>query len=176
MNIQKIIGISGIAACLVSSSLFAGPPAGVGSAETSEGVCFDSVVVGPPGNHLAFLDGVHGVMNVELGRVKAVEANSANGTASFTCHGTIAPGDLIQGFDIVTGLPAEATAVETKDACVALAAFGLGHACRGNNNGAVILNAEFMGGSCNWGSRSTLDWTSVRTPSGKTMLSCHFSD
>ena len=165
-----------ISALLLSSSVYAEPPAGVGAAEMEEGPCFSQTVVGPPGNFVPILDGVHGVLYMQIGTGKYVEANSASGTAKVTCHGRVGRGDVVQGFDVVTGLPAEGTAAGTNNACDALDTFGLLGACRGNNNGAIIIDAEFQGGSCGWGGRETLDWTSIRTPSGKAMLSCHFSD
>jgi hypothetical protein len=115
-------------------------------------------------------------MLVQLGDAKAVDAKSANGTASFTCHGRNVVGGLISGTDVVTGVPVEGTLSTTRDACAALEGFGLGHACRGNNKGGIILNAEFRGEPCLFGERSTLDWNSVRAPSGEVMLSCHFSE
>ena len=151
-------------------------PTNVGSAERSEGPCFVQTIVGPPGDFVPILDGVHGVLLTNLGEGKFVDAKSAKGTAKLTCHGTNKQGVEIAGYNVVTGILTTGTPAGTKDACDALDTFGLIEACRGNNNGAVILDAEFDAGTCGWGERETLDWTSVRAPSGKSMLSCHFKD
>jgi hypothetical protein len=176
MNKFTIGAVSAISALIWSSFANSEPPSGVGSAEGSEGPCFSQTVVGPPGDFLPFLDGVHGVLYTQIGDGKYLDANSAEGTASMTCHGKTKPGEEIAGFDVAAQQPATGTPAGTKAACNALDTYGLIGACRGNNNGAVIVDAELQGGTCSWGDRETLDWTSVRTPSGKGMLSCHFKD
>jgi hypothetical protein len=66
--------------------------------------------------------------------------------------------------------------VPNADVCEALNAFGLGHGCRGNGTGAIIINAEFMGDDCNVNGMPTSDWNLVFSPNGGVMLSCHTRD
>jgi hypothetical protein len=165
-----------VLAFLFSSSVSSEPAVGIGAAEMENGPCYSQTIVGPPGNFLAFLDGVHGVMYNQIGTGKYVEANSAKGTAHVTCHGQIKSGAEVEGIDVVNGQPAVGVAVATKVACEALETYGLTGACRGNNNGAIIITSEFQAGTCGWGDKETLDWSSIRTPSGKARLSCYFKD
>jgi hypothetical protein len=170
----KTVGAASV--ILLTSTGWAETPVGVGSAVGSEGPCFSQIVVGPPGNFFPILDGVHGILFVQVSDGKFVEANSATGTAKLTCHGSFEQGQEEVGFDVVTGQPATGTNVGTRTACSALKTFGLTGACRGNGNGAIILNAETQGDSCVWNGLETLDWKTVFTPGGRNMTSCHFKD
>ena len=174
MNKIVIGSISVISTLIWSSLASSEPPSGVGVAEPSEGSCRARTVVGPPGDFLPGLDGVHGVISSRGGFAKRVVANSAEGTASFTCHWKSTDGEVVAGFDAFTELPATGTQVSNEEACAALEAFGLPGACKGN--GAMIINAEWDGSSCGFGERSTLDWTRVRAKNGQSLLSCRFKD
>jgi len=172
MNV--VIMVCGFA---LSSTVWADTPLGVGSADLTSGACIGQIIVGPPGDFVAVLDGVHGVLVVPLGDSKTVFTNSANGNRNLTCHGrTIGPGNVVAGIDAVTLLPAWGTTAARSDACSALVAFGLPSPCRGaGEKSAIILGPDFQDMPCNIDGVPTFNWKSVFSEGGY-MLSCHSKD
>ena len=170
----KLAGV--VCGLLLSLTAWSDAPPGVGSADVSTGACIGQIVVGPEGNFTPILDGVYGVMFIQLGDSQTVVSNSANGNRNLSCHGKGGPGDVVVGFDAVTGLPVSGTTATRSDACSALVTFGLPNPCRGKGaQSAIILGPEFDGSSCNINGVLTSNWKSVFNEGGY-RLSCHSKD
>ena len=103
-----------------------------------------------------------------------VDTNSEAGVISTTCHGTIGFGDpapegSVNLFAPGVPLPDDTTLATPGEAC---ALTGL---CPRGGRGALILTGADTGLTCNIG-LGTFDWTQVISPSGKTVISCHFRE
>jgi hypothetical protein len=174
MKIKTESTLGALALIALAQLSQAQPELNVGSADHLNGPCYGAIVVGPPGGFVPFLDGTHGVIFTQLGDGKLVYTNSKTGGRNLTCHGRIEfGGDDVAGLDIVTEDGVLGTPVGIEEACDALAAWGLDHACKGESRGAIILDADFNGGSCNVDGVTTDNWRSVYTRDGRVMLSCH---
>ena len=172
---KKTIGALGILGSFALSPLAqAEPELSVGSADHLNAPCYGAIVVGPPGGFVPFLDGTHGVIYTHLGEGKLVYTNSKTGGRNLTCHGNLEfGGDDVAGIDVVTQDGVLGTPVGIEEACDALAAWGLDHACKGESRGAILIDADFNGEPCNVDGVITYNWKSVYTRNGKLMLSCH---
>jgi hypothetical protein len=154
-------------------------PPNIGSADVETAECFTQLLVGPPGNFLAFLDGTHGVLYAKQGEGKVTYSNSKNGNRNLTCQGKRKVGDIVEGFD-VTGPPpgpgsAWGTAVSVEVACDALRTYGVGDAadaCRGKGKGAIIVNSLIDDQQCDIGGLFTDNWHVVYNNGGVSTLHC----
>jgi hypothetical protein len=173
----KLITMTGVACgVLLSLTAWSDAPPGVGSADVSTGACIGQVVVGPEGTFTPILDGVYGVMFIQLGDSQTVVSNSANGNRNLSCHGKVSPGDVVVGFDAVTLELVTGTVGERPDVCSALVTFGLPNVCRGKGEkSAIILGPEFNNGLCDINGVLTSNWKSVFNEGGYA-LSCHIKD
>jgi hypothetical protein len=167
----KLAGV--VCGLLLSLTAWSDAPPGVGSADVSTGACIGTVTVGPPGDFTPFLDGVIGVMYIQLGDSQTVVSNSANGNRNLSCHGKVLPGDVVVGIDIISGDIVSGTVTTRSDACSALVAFGLPNPCRGKGEkSAIVFGPEFNNGVCDIDGVLTSDWKSVFNEGGY-MLTCH---
>lgn len=105
-----------------------------------------------------------------------VDTNSEAGVMSVTCHGTIdfgypAPEGSENLFVPWVTLPDDTTLATPGEVC---ALTGL---CPHGGSGAMIITGADTGLPCNLGGVvDTFDWRQVVSPSGKTMITCHFRE
>ena len=103
-----------------------------------------------------------------------VDTNSEAGIITFTCRGTIdfgypAPVGSDNLFAPSVPLPVEATLATPEEGC---ALTGL---CPRGGRGAVIITGASTGLTCNLGGGLvTFDWRQVISPSGETVITCHY--
>jgi len=105
-----------------------------------------------------------------------VDTNSEAGVISSTCRGTIdfgypAPEGSDNVFAPWVALPDDTTLATPEEGC---ALTGL---CPRGGRGAVIITGADTGLPCNFGDGLyTYDWRQVVSPSGETVLKCHFRE
>ncbi len=108
-----------------------------------------------------------------------VDTNSETGIISFTCRGTIdfgypAPEGSLNLFAPVVPLPDDTTLATPGEACT------LTGLCPSGGRGALILTGAGTGLPCTLftsnGNFDTFDWRQVVSPSGETVIKCHFRE
>ena len=105
-----------------------------------------------------------------------VDTNSEAGVMSVTCHGTIdfgypAPDGSENLFVPVVPLPDDTTLATAGEACT------LTGLCPSGGRGALILTGADTGLTCDLGGGlGTFDWRQVVSPSGETVITCHFRE
>ena len=105
-----------------------------------------------------------------------VETNSEAGVISVTCHGTIdfgdpAPEGSLNLFAPEVPLPDDTTLATPGQACT------LTDLCPRGGGGAMVLTGADTGLTCNLGGGLvTFDWRQVVSPSGETVITCHFRE
>jgi len=157
----------------ICSTTYADQPPGIGSAEIVDGKCYGRIVVGPDGDHVPFLLGGLGLIQIELGDAKTVRTNSAQGNLHLSCHGDVSPGDVVLGWDALQNAWVYATVATRSDSCAAIVDFGLENPCRGKGEkSAVIDGPELQGFACFVDGVPTYNWKSVFNEGGFN-LSCH---
>jgi hypothetical protein len=105
-----------------------------------------------------------------------VDTNSEAGVMSTTCRGTIdfgypAPEGSENVFVPFVPLPDDTTLATPGEACT------LTGICPHGRRGAVIFTGADTGLPCNLGGGiETFDWRQVVSPSGETVITCHFRE
>jgi len=102
-----------------------------------------------------------------------VNSNSEAGVITFTCRGTIdfgypAPVGSENFFAPFVPLPVDATLATPEEVCA------LTGICPHGMSGALLITGADTGLPCNVNSLDTYDWRQVVSPSGKTVITCHF--
>jgi len=102
-----------------------------------------------------------------------VDTNGEAGVMTFTCRGTIdfgypAPVGSDNLFAASVPLPVDATLATPGEVC---ALTGL---CPRGGRGALIITGASTGLPCTVYGLDTYDWRQVVSPSGKTVVTCHF--
>ena len=105
-----------------------------------------------------------------------VDTNSEAGIITFTCRGTIdfgypAPEGSDNLFVPDVPLPDETTLATPEEVCT------LTGLCPRGGGGAMVITGADTGLPCNFGDGLyTYDWRQVVSPSGETVLKCHFRE
>jgi len=102
-----------------------------------------------------------------------VDTNSEAGIMTFTCRGTIdfgypAPVGSDNLFAPSVPLPVDATLATPEEVCA------LTGICPHGRSGAMIITGASTGLPCTVYGIDTYDWRQVISPSGKTVVTCHF--
>ena len=102
-----------------------------------------------------------------------VDTNSEAGIITFTCRGTIdfgypAPEGSWNLFAPSVPLPVDATLATPEEVCA------LTGICPHGRGGAMVITGAGTGLTCPVAGLETYDWRQVVSPSGKTVITCHF--
>lgn len=153
------------------------PPLGVGAATIETGFdCYAQTLATGDGVTPLYPGTDIGAVLVKLtGNTRIVIANSANGSSNLTCNGQIEFGSTVPGYDPATFAPIGDVTVSTiAEGCAALEPV-FPDVCRGN--GAAIVTTGSTGTRCNIAAGlTTSKWRAVTSPSGRTVVSCHYPE